>query len=212
MGFHFSSVQRLDLKDESNVMKNHPQYSQVSENPEEDEPAEGQGNVNVQSSAESYSYWSLLTFSWLSKTISLSNKRQLEASDLPLGAGQEATKLYTERLERAWCDAVKTKETPQLWKCIPKIIPWKTILIIGILVLVDTTSRVLQVVFLSQLLEKLMFNGHRTPTKEIYLYAAGVCLSGLTLVASRSQNAYLLNVLGIHVRSALTGLVHKKVR
>ena len=160
---------------------------------------------------------SLLTFSWLNNLLKLGSQRALENDDLPLLLKEDDNEALTKKLEKNWsrnCKAASTTETwirtVTLWRALWNLVPASEKVLVLSLALTHIVLRLLQPLFLIGLLAELMkeSSGDR---RRIYLSASGVCLSTWLMAISKCHCDYRSSMIGMRVRSALQGVIYKKV-
>ena len=113
-------------------------------------------------------------------------------------------KLQSARTTETWI------RTAILWRALWNLIPAsEKVLVLG-LALIHMVLRLLQPLFLIGLLAELMkeSSGDRI---RIYLSATGVCLSTWLIAISKCHCDYRSSMIGMRVRSALQGVIYKKV-
>ena len=179
------------------------------------ETIEADENDDTSSShpTKSASFLSLLTFWWMNSIFKTGSKRPLNQSDfLPLHE-KDRTRDLTEGLQKEWnnhvqeCNKTEGKQ-PRLWKCVLKMVSRKEILFILSFWLMDSICRVSLPVVLGVLLRSL------SSAEMDHSLAFGCCLllglSGLS-TTSTHYSAYLSELLGMRLSSAIKGIVYLKV-
>lgn len=166
---------------------------------------------------EKASLFSLLTFSWLNDLLKRGNQRALENDDLPPLLEEDNNQALTENLEREWswnCKAAHTTETwirtAKLWRALCNLVPTSEKALVLTLASTHIVLRLLQPLFLIGLLAELIKESS-VKGRWIYLYASGVCLSTWLIAISKCHCDYRSSMIGMRIRSALLGVIYKKV-
>ena len=167
---------------------------------------------------ETASFFSLLTFSWMNYLVRLGNLRPLENDDLPALLEEDQSQALTKSLEKEWsrnCKLANTTitrtKTANLWFALFNLVPASEKAFVLILVTTHIMLRLMQPLFLVGLLAELM----KEPSVDhtwIYLYAACICLSAWIIAICQCHCDYRTNMIGMRMRSALLGVIYKKVR
>ena len=166
---------------------------------------------------ENASLLSLLTFSWLNDLLKRGNQRALENDDLPPLLEEDKNQALTKNLENDWsrnCKPELTTKTwirsAKLWRALWNLVPTSEKALVLTLAFTHIVLRLLQPLFLIGLLAELMkeSSGDR---RWIYLSASGVCLSTWLIAISKCHCDYRSSMIGMRVRSALLGVIYKKV-
>ena len=177
---------------------------------EENDETRQQKSSHPMSSAN---FLSLLTFYWMNGIFKIGNKRPLNQSDfLPLH-DDDRTRDLTERLKKEWnnhvqeCNSTAGKQ-PKLWKCVLRTISWKEILYLMSFWFPESVCRVSQPLVLGLLLRLLSStDSDRTLT---YACCLLLTLGGLS-TAYVHYSAYIFELLGMRLSSALKGIIYLKV-
>ena len=166
---------------------------------------------------ETASFFSLLTFSWLNYLLKLGNLRPLESDDLPALLEEDQSQTLTKSLEKEWSrnckpanTSIKWIKTANLWLALLNLVPASEKAFVLILASTHIVLRLLQPLFLVGLLAELM----KEPSVDhtwIYLYATGVCLSTWIIAISKCHCDYRATMMGMRMRSALLGVIYKRV-
>ena len=166
---------------------------------------------------ENASFISLLTFSWLNNLLKRGNQQALENDDLPPLLEEDEIQALTNNLEREWSRSCKAAQTTKtwirtaiLWRALWSLVPTSEAALVLTLAFTHILLRLLQPLFLIGLLAELMkeSSGDR---RRIYLSATGVCLSAWLIAISKCHCDYRSSMIGMRVRSALLGVIYKKV-
>ena len=172
---------------------------------------------SVTNPKENASLFSLLTFSWLNNLLKRGSQRALENDDLPPLLEEDEIHALTNNLEREWsrnCKAaINTKpwiRTAILWRALWNLIPASEKVLVLTLASTHIVLRILQPLFLIALLAELMKESSGD-TRWICLSASGVCLSAWLIAISKCHCDYRSSMIGMRVRSALQGVIYKKV-
>ena len=166
---------------------------------------------------ENASLFSLLTFSWLNDLLKLGSQRALENDDLPPLLEEDDNQTLTKNLEKEWsrnCKAAQSTETwirtAILWRALWSLVPASEKALVLTLASTHIVLRLLQPMFLIGLLAELMKESSGD-TRWICLSASGVCLSAWLIAISKCHCDYRSSMIGMRVRSALQGVIYKKV-
>ena len=166
---------------------------------------------------ENATLFSLLTFSWLNNLLEQGSQRAIENDDLPPLLKEDDNEALTKKLETEWsrnCKAARTTgtwiRTAILWRALWSLVPTSEKALVLTLASTPMALRLLQPLFLIGLLAELMKepSGDR---RRIYLSATGVCLSTWLIAISKCHCDYRSSMIGMRVRSALQGVIYKKV-
>lgn len=162
------------------------------------------------------SLMSVLSFSWMSHIISEGNKRPLQEKDLieeVCRIDEGSTRDDTELLHDSWQRKLKSfhqdNVQPQLWKCILKLIHFKDILLYVISLLLFSTTRVLQPIFLNYLLIEITDSDKDLTWA--YWFGAGVVACSFAHLFAKATYYYTATVISTRIKSAVTGLTYTKV-
>lgn len=166
---------------------------------------------------ETASFFSLLTFSWLNDLLKRGNQRSLENDDLPALLKEDQSQALTKDLEKEWsrnCKLANTTstcvKTANLWRSLLNLVPASEKAFVLILASTHIVLRLIQPLFLIGLLAEMMKESLVDHTW-IYLYATGVCLSTWVIAISKCHCDYRSTMIGMRMRSALLGIIYKKV-
>ena len=167
-------------------------------------------------------FFSLLTFAWLNGLLKQGSESPLENDDLPPLLKEDQSQELTQNLESLWflsrCNETtgraKSKrliKTARLWHALLGLVPASEKVFVMMLTSTLTVVRVIQPLFLIGLLVELR---KESPIyqKWSYLYAAGVCLCAWVIAIFKCHCDYRSAMIGMRMRSALLGLIYKKVR
>ena len=164
-------------------------------------------------------FFSLLTFTWLNNLLRQGNKRPLENDDLPPLLKEDKSELLTQHLEKEWslgCDesqqakSQRWVKTARLWYALIRLVPTSERVLVMSLASLHSILRTAQPLFLIGVLGELM-EGPSASQTWIYLYAAGVCLCTWLIAISQCHFDYRSSMVGMRMRSAILGLIYKKV-
>ncbi|XP_020539133.1 ABC transporter C family member 5 isoform X2 [Jatropha curcas] len=153
--------------------------------------------------------FSLATLSWLNPLLSIGAKRPLELKDIPLLAPKDRAKTNYKVLNSNWekLKADKPSEQPSLAWAILKSF-WKEAACNAIFALVNTLVSYVGPYMISYFVEYL--GGKETFPHEGYILA-GIFFSAKLVETLTTRQWYLgVDILGMHVRSALTAMVYRK--
>ena len=175
------------------------------------EPNEEQEEAAAVSDKESF--FSTITFSWLSETLRLGYKRPLELPDLPNTVGQEPTRETAETFEMNWFRELKNTQSenrpPKLRNAVIKSIGcWNLALVFSTAALAGV-CRVIQQVLLIHILG-LMAAGTRDG--HLWLFTSGFIVSICVEIVAKNQYFYLSQqVLRVRITCGLITLVYRNV-
>ena len=164
-------------------------------------------------------FFSLLTFTWLNYLLRQGNKRPLENDDLPPLLKEDKSEPLTQHLEKEWslgCDESQPGKshrwikTARLWYALLRLVPTSERVLVMSLASLHAIVRISQPLFLIGMLAELMEKSSASQMW-IYLYAAGVCLCTWLIAISQCHFDYRSSMVGMRMRSAILGLVYKKV-
>ena len=162
---------------------------------------------------------SLLTFTWLNDLLKQGNERPLENDDLPPLLNEDQSQELTQHLEKEWsrsCEktgSVKYErwiKTSRLWLALLRMVPTSEKILVMMLASSYMVLHVMQPLFLIGLIAELMKESLVSQTW-MYLYAAGVCLCTWLIAISKCHCDYRSSMIGMRIRSAVLGLLYKKV-
>ena len=164
-------------------------------------------------------FFSLLTFTWLNNLLRQGNKRPLENDNLPPLLKEDKSEPLTQHLEKEWslgCDesqqgkSQRWLKTARLCSALIRLVPTSERVLVMSLASLNAIVRILQPLFLIGMLAELM---EESPAFRmwIYLYAAGVCLCTWLIAISQCHFDYRSSMVGMRMRSAILGLVYRKV-
>jgi len=166
---------------------------------------------------ENASLCSLLTFSWLNDLLKRGSQRALENDDLPPLLEEDKSQALTKNLENEWSRNCKPEHTAKtwirtakLWHALWNLVPISEKALVLTLASTHIVLRLLQPLFLIALLAALMKESS-ADRGWIYLNASGVCLSTWLIAISKCHCDYRSTMVGMRVRSALLGVIYKKV-
>ena len=179
------------------------------------------GKLNTGSSLtnpkENASLCSLLTFSWLNDLLKRGSQRALENDDLPPLLEEDENQGLTKNLEKEWSRNYKSEHTAKtwtgsakLWRALWNLTPTSEKALVLTLASTHIILRLLQPLFLVGLLAELMKESS-ADRGWIYLSAFGICLSTWLIAISKCHCDYRSSMIGMRVRSALLGVIYKKV-
>ncbi|WCJ38230.1 ABC transporter C family member 5 [Euphorbia peplus] len=153
--------------------------------------------------------FSLVTLSWLNPLLSTGAKRPLELKDIPLLAPKDRAKTNYKVLNSNWekLKAENPSKQPSLAWAILKSF-WKEAACNAIFALINTLVSYVGPYLISYFVEYL--GGKETFPHEGYILA-GIFFSAKLVETLTTRQWYLgVDILGMHVRSALTAMVFRK--
>ncbi|XP_078344990.1 ATP-binding cassette sub-family C member 4-like [Oculina patagonica] len=177
------------------------------------EKEQKEGKEETASVNDRVSLCSNITYSWLSKTLSLGYKRPLELPDLPYTMGQELTKQTAKTFEKAWSREVKNSlcedRSPRLWSTVIKSIGCWNLALVFFTATLASVCRVIQQVLLISILT-LMAAG--TQDTHPWLATSGFIISLCVELVVKNQYFYIAQqVIRTRITSGLIALVYKKL-
>ncbi|XAR61039.1 Xenobiotic-transporting ATPase [Bertholletia excelsa] len=153
--------------------------------------------------------FSLATLSWLNPLLSVGAKRPLELKDIPLLAPKDRAKTNYKILNANWerLKAENPQKQPSLAWAILKSF-WKEAACNAIFAGLNTLVSYVGPYMISYFVDYL--GGNETSRKEGYVLA-GIFFSAKLVETLTTRQWYLgVDILGMHVRSALTAMVYRK--
>jgi len=153
--------------------------------------------------------FSLLTLSWLNPLLSIGAKRPLELKDIPLLAPKDRAKTNYKVLNSKWekAKAENPSKQPSLAWAILKSF-WKEAAWNAIFALLNTLVSYVGPYMISYFVDYL--GGQETFPHEGYVLA-GIFFASKLVETLTTRQWYLgVDILGMHVRSALTAMVYRK--
>ncbi|KAG1942233.1 multidrug resistance-associated protein 4 [Pimephales promelas] len=159
--------------------------------------------------------FSQIFFCWLNPLFRIGSKRRLEEDDMFKVLPEDGSKILGEKLQSCWDQEVEkaTKElrTPKLTKAIIRCY-WKSYAVLGVFTLIEEVIKVIQPVFLGQLIRYFEnYDPEDMPALyKAYGFAAGVSLS--TLFLALLHHLYFYHVLraGMKIRIAMCHMIYRK--
>lgn len=173
---------------------------------EEEEP----GCLKVTAYAEA-GLFSLATLSWLNSLLSIGAKRPLDLKDIPLVAPQDRAKTNYKILNSNWerlkAENMSTAQQPSLaWALLKSF--WKEAACNAIFAGVTTLVSYVGPYMISYFVDYLV--GKETFPHEGYVLAGIFFVAKLVETFTTRQWYLGVDILGMHVRSALTAMVYRK--
>ncbi|KAJ4851342.1 Multidrug resistance-associated protein 5 [Turnera subulata] len=153
--------------------------------------------------------FSLATLSWLNPLLSIGAKRPLELKDIPLLAQKDRSKTNYKVLNSNW-EKAKAESPPKqpslAWAILKSF--WKEAACNAFFALINTLVSYVGPYMISYFVEYL--GGKETFPHEGYILA-GIFFSAKLVETLTTRQWYLgVDILGMHVRSALTAMVYRK--
>uniref|UniRef100_A0A4W2HQU0 ABC transmembrane type-1 domain-containing protein n=1 Tax=Bos indicus x Bos taurus TaxID=30522 RepID=A0A4W2HQU0_BOBOX len=161
-------------------------------------------------------FCSRLFFCWLNPLFKIGYKRRLEEDDMYSVLLEDRSQHLGEELQGYWDQEVlraeKDVREPSLMKAILKC-HWKSYLVLGIFILLEEGTRVVQPIFLGKMIS---YVENYDPTNsaalhEAYGYAAGLSPSVLVWAVLHQLYFYHIQRLGMRLRVALCHMIYCKV-
>ncbi|KAM7261562.1 hypothetical protein ACFE04_020639 [Oxalis oulophora] len=149
---------------------------------------------------------SLATLSWLNPLLSLGAKRPLELKDIPLLAPKDRAKTNYKVLNSNW-EKLKAENTPSLaWAILRSF--WKEAACNAIFAGLNTLVSYVGPFLVSYFVDYL--GGRETFAHEGYILAGTFFAAKLVETMTTRQWYLGIDIMGMHVRSALTAMVYRK--
>ena len=171
-------------------------------------PEEEAGCLKVTPYSEA-GLFSLVTLSWLNPLLSVGAKRPLELKDIPLLAPKDRAKTNYKALNSTWekLKAENTSKQPSLAWAILKSF-WREAACNAVFAGLNTLVSYVGPYMISYFVDYL--GGNETFPHEGYILA-GIFFSAKLVETLTTRQWYLgVDILGMHVRSALTAMVYRK--
>ncbi|KAJ9697095.1 hypothetical protein PVL29_009035 [Vitis rotundifolia] len=171
-------------------------------------PEEEAGCLKVTPYSEA-GLFSLATLSWLNPLLSVGAKRPLELKDIPLLAPKDRAKTNYKALNSNWekLKAENTSKQPSLAWAILKSF-WREAACNAVFAGLNTLVSYVGPYMISYFVDYL--GGNETFPHEGYILA-GIFFSAKLVDTLTTRQSYLgVDILGMHVRSALTAMVYRK--
>ena len=168
---------------------------------------------NEEKDAVNAPFYSTLTYSWLSKTLSVGYKRPLELEDLPRCMGEESSQEIAEEFENTWSSELKNSQSknrpPNLWTTVIRSIGYWNLTLSFSTAVVSSVCRVLQLVLLMAMLT-LMTEGIRD--FHLWLATSGYIIALVVEIVAKNQYFYISQQrIRTRITSGLIALVYQKV-
>ncbi|XP_048056290.1 multidrug resistance-associated protein 4 [Megalobrama amblycephala] len=159
--------------------------------------------------------FSQIFFCWLNPLFRIGSKRRLEEDDMFKVLPEDGSKRLGEELQSYWDQEVEkaTKELkkPKLTKAIIRCY-WKSYAVLGVFTLIEEVIKVIQPVFLGQLIRyfESYDPDNMAALYKAYGYAAGVSLSTLGLALLHHLYFYHVQRAGMKIRIAMCHMIYRK--
>ncbi|XP_051752880.1 multidrug resistance-associated protein 4 [Ctenopharyngodon idella] len=159
--------------------------------------------------------FSQIFFCWLNPLFRIGSKRRLEEDDMFKVLPEDGSKRLGEELQSYWDQEVekanKELKTPKLTKAIIRCY-WKSYAVLGFFTLIEEVIKVIQPVFLGQLIRyfESYDPNNMAALYEAYGYAAGVSLSTLGLALLHHLYFYHVQRAGMKIRIAMCHMIYRK--
>ncbi|KAI3782932.1 hypothetical protein L2E82_12991 [Cichorium intybus] len=152
------------------------------------------------------SLFSLATLSWLSSLLAIGAKRPLDLKDIPLLAPKDRSKFNYKILNSNW-EKSKSENHPSLIRALSRSF-WKEAAINAIFAGLSTLLSYVGPYMISDFVDYL--GGIETFPHEGYILAGVFFIAKLIETFTARQWNLGVDILGMHVRSALTAMVYRK--
>ncbi|XP_049584650.1 ATP-binding cassette sub-family C member 4 isoform X3 [Syngnathus scovelli] len=159
--------------------------------------------------------FSKLFFCWLNPLFKTGYKRRLEQDDMYKVLPEDASDRLGEELQWYWDQevklATKAQRQPELTRVIVKCY-WKSNARIGVYLVIQEVIKVIQPVLLGKLIEYFESPDTTGPTAihKAYWYAAGVCLSTISMAILHHLYFYHVQRAGMKIRVAMCHMIYRK--
>ena len=182
-----------------------------------------ESNETSESPRETAGFFSILFFRWMNGIIELGKKSPLTIESLYPLSPEDEPETLTEKLEEAWNrevdehrahalnDDAEAKEPtrPRLWRALLRFISKSDCALVLLLAGLRSTCLLVIPVLLYFLLLDVTDERERLGA---YIWASCICLCAGIVALSVSHFQFRATHLGMRVRTAVTGLLYKKVR
>ena len=182
-----------------------------------------ESNETAQNPRETAGFVSILFFRWMNGIIELGKKSLLTIESLYPLSLEDEPEILTEKLEEAWNrelnehrahaldDDAETKEPtqPRLWRALLRFISKSDCALVLLLAGLRSTCLLVIPVLLYFLLLDVTDERGRLGQ---YILASCICVCAGIVALSVSHFQFRATLLGMRVRTAITGLLYKKVR
>ncbi|XP_015272616.1 PREDICTED: multidrug resistance-associated protein 4 [Gekko japonicus] len=158
-------------------------------------------------------FCSRLFFWWLNPLFVLGHKRRLDEDDMYKVLPEDSSKVLGEGLQWYWDKEVqkakKEARAPHLTKAII-LCYWKSYLVLGLFTLIEETLKIIQPIFLGNIITYFEKTGSSAALK--YAYASAAALSACTLVLAITHHLYFYHVqrAGMKLRVAMCHMIYRK--
>ncbi|XP_077200008.1 ATP-binding cassette sub-family C member 4 [Paroedura picta] len=162
-------------------------------------------------------FCSRLFFWWLNPLFVLGHKRRLDEDDMYKVLPEDSSKVLGEGLQWYWDKEVqkakKEARVPHLTKAII-LCYWKSYLVLGLFTLIEETLKIIQPVFLGNIISYFERTGSTDDSSSAleYAYASAAALSVCTLVLAITHHLYFYHVqrAGMKLRVAMCHMIYRK--
>ncbi|XP_043284648.1 probable multidrug resistance-associated protein lethal(2)03659 [Venturia canescens] len=191
---------------------------------------EKSGSNGKKNPREGANFLSALTFSWTLKTFWVGFRREIEIEDLPRPLREHKSSYLGDKMSVAWeAELQRVRESqkkslengrsgrrekpsrtskPSLTRVLIKVFGLKTLLYGLALGVMEIFIRVLQPLFLGNLLQ--FYSGENPSSSDAYLYAGGIVLCSATVIFFRHPFMMAAIHMGMKVRVACCSLIYRK--
>ncbi|XP_066477246.1 ATP-binding cassette sub-family C member 4 [Tiliqua scincoides] len=158
-------------------------------------------------------FCSRLFFWWLNPLFVLGHKRKLEEDDMYKVLSEDSSKVLGEDLQGFWDKEVqkakKEGRVPHLTKAII-LCYWRPYLVLGFFTLIEETLKVIQPIFLGNIIG--YFEKVGSPADLTYAYISAAALSVCTLLLAITHHLYFYHVqrTGMKLRVAMCHMIYRK--
>ena len=182
-----------------------------------------ESNETAENPREAASFFSILFFRWMNGIIELGKKSSLTIENFYPLSPEDEPEILTDKLDEAWNrelnehrahalddDAgAKDAARPRLWRALLRFISKSDCALVLLLAgLRSICLLVIPVLLYFLLLDVTDERGRLGP----YIWASCICVCAGIVALSLSHFQFRATLLGMRVRTAVTGLLYKKVR
>ena len=175
-----------------------------------------QNTAEDSASKRAPSYMSILLLGWMNETLNAGNKHALQFEDLSPPLRADATSGLTDKISAEWAEQVRTtsrrsrNKRPQLWKALARVVPVRSYLaLFGLRLLAAMTN--VGLLMLTWFYLRSLSEPSGADVQSSSLYIAGIGITSLVKAMCVQHSDHQSDVWGIRLRTALIGVVYKKV-
>jgi len=158
---------------------------------------------------------SLIFLSWMNSLIKLGSQRPLNQDDLFQLSDEDKTEFIVEDFEEVWQQEIECAQKhgrqPRLWKAMARFIPWTDYIWLITLKSLDCLSSYSSPLLLWFYL-KCALEGSPQNTFYLLVAAGGIGVTSSIRAFSLHHNSLRALLVGMRLKIACIGIIHKKVR